>query len=143
MKYILNIFLFVSFCSLQSCLFDSYSKSINSKYLLSAIDGDENMSLCYITKDNYMIAVVDRTVFAVGYNNNFIIVKQHPKGNKEYTNYFVIPLITNISEFPSDNIYGPMNIDEFEKLKIKLDIKNLDFTIVYKKLEENSFIRQN
>jgi len=107
---------------------------------LLAIDGDENMELCYTNEDGYMIAIVERTVFAVGYNKKFIIVKQHPKGNKEYTNYFVIPLVNKISESTSENIYGPLNNDEFEKLKTKLDIKNLDFTIVYKNLEENSFI---
>jgi len=113
----------------------AYEKKLNNGYQLNAMDSRSEMSIWL--PDNLII--VKETVFAVGQNDSFIIVKQHPPGNKEHINYYAIPLINKISEYLPDNIYGPMNSDEFDKLKTELNINNLDFTIVFKDLEENNF----
>ncbi len=113
----------------------AYEKKLKNGYQLVAMDGKSDMSIWL--SDNTVL--VEPTVFAVGQNDSFIIVKQHPRGNKEQINYLAIPLINKISEDLTDNIYGPMNSEEFDKLRTELNINNLQFTIVFKDLEENNF----
>jgi hypothetical protein len=73
------------FCiiSLLLCLVLSgcsdYEKQLINGYYLIGIDGKDYMAI-----QKKMGVVVDYTVFAVGYDDNFIIAKQHPNETYEH-----------------------------------------------------------
>ena len=117
-----------------------YNKPLAPGYELSAIDTDEAMSIYYY--DNGMgIGVINPTVFAVGYNEDFIIAKQHPRKfpnppDKSITNYFIIPIKDKVRQSPDDNKIGPLTESEFKEKRKELGIPDeVTFSIVIKDLE--------
>ena len=141
MKNWINIFCLFTFTSLlQSCIDNTHNKKLNGGYYLSAMDVEDDMEIIYKNEQDYMFTVVNATVFAVGQNHDFIIAKQHPKlsssgTDKGVTNYFIIPVKSNIDQSPEKNIYGPLTLEEFEQKRAELNIEGLEFTIVIKDLE--------
>ena len=64
--------------------------------------------------------VVPATVFAYGWNDDFIIAKQHPrkkdrKVDTSLTYWYIV-------EVASGNVHGPLSEDEFNKLRTKLKV---------------------
>ena len=109
-------------------------------YHLSAIDVPEDMSLGCNDMGN-SIGVVDNTVFAAGFDDHFIIIKQHPrqfpqKPDKSVTNYYII-LKENPNNLPCyENKIGSLNEEQFIQRRIDYGIpENLEFTIVFSSLE--------
>jgi hypothetical protein len=89
----------------------------------------ESRSLSYELEDGSFIGLVDGMVFAVGNNENFIIVKQHPRmfpdpPNKAITHYFIIQVIKKGSLSPEKLVVGPMNLDQFNKKRHDLAISD-------------------
>jgi len=141
MKNYINIFCLFALASLlQSCICSAYDKRLNAGYYLSAMDVKSDMEISYKDEQDYVFAIVNATVFAVGQNNGFIIAKQHPKVSptgmdKAVINFFIIPLKNKVSQTPEKNVYGPLTLVEFEQRRKKLNIENIDFTIVFNDLE--------
>ena len=64
--------------------------------------------------------VVPRTVFAYGWNDDFILAKRHPEKkdrtvDTSLTYWYII-------EVTSGDVHGPLNEDEFRKLRTKLKV---------------------
>ncbi len=139
MKNCINIFCLFAFVSnIQSCIGNAYYKKLNGGYYLSAVDAREDMHLGYKDGD-YGIGIVKETVFAVGQNEDFIIVKQHLRKfpnepDKKTIYYFIIPLKIKINQSVEKNLYGPLTGVEFEEKRKQLNMANLGFTIVFKDL---------
>jgi hypothetical protein len=106
-------------------------------YYLVAPDIDEQTSLSYHeTSDGSAYGdVIKATVFAVGYNSKYIIAKQHPYGDKHITNYFILPVKNGFNWKNNNGLMGPLTINEFNQKQIELNIKPIQFTIIYKDLE--------
>lgn len=140
MSYYLNTIYFCVFTLLlQCCVGSAHEEKLSEGYYLSAIDVREDM-VVWFQDSGYGIGIIEATVFAVGQDDKFIIVKQHPriapnKINREIVNYFIIPLKNKISKLPEKNILGPFSGAEFTQKKNELNIRNLDFTILFKDLE--------
>ena len=140
MKNYINMLYLFAFASLiQSCIGSAHSEKLNGGYYLSAIDVNNDMNLGYQDGD-YGVGVVGATIFAVGQNKDFIIVKQHPRAfpnepDKTVINYFIIPLKNKVSQSPEKNIFGPLTNIQFEQKRKELNIEDLDFTIVFKDLQ--------
>lgn len=122
------------------CYDVGYHKKLNDGYYISAIDIKENMSIGF--KDGkYGIGIISPTVFAVGQNEKFIIVKQRPKKGlnsmqNDTTNYYIIPLRDKISRSAEKNLFGPMSKIEFDRKRIELEIPDdLLFTHIFHDLE--------
>lgn len=122
---------------LSGCQFGMYKEKIIDNYFLTFVDTESDLSLSYDLGDGSFIGVVNDAVFAVGYNSNFIIVKNHPlvepdSINRKVTNYFIIQIDRNISQFKVvENKIGPLSKQEFDKMRKKLKIPvDLDFTVV-------------
>ena len=121
----------------------THKERLISNYYLTALELNEDMSLSYsVSKENdAFVGVVNPTVFAIGHNEEFIIVKQHPEKSpyqpdKSITNYFIIPLKDKIAESEEKNVIGPMTKEEFEKKREELGVpKSLTFTKVFEELE--------
>lgn len=114
-------------------------KHIAGKFYLSNIDTSNDWSLYEkIGPDSY-IGVVNATVLAVGHDDNYIIVKQHPHlgYNKFYASgvrYYIVPLKYWVHDWHEYNSYGPLKEDEFRAKRKELKIPDsLDFSIVVKK----------
>ena len=127
-------------------------RHVVGNYYIVAADVREQMSLDYHTKEdgaNYG-TIIDNTVFAVGCNDKYIIVKQHPTVNEDIhlndtskptktssnqadktrTNYYIVP----VEDYYRPNL-APLNEYQFKQQRKKLGIENIQFTIVYKDLE--------
>lgn len=103
---------------------------ITGPYHLIAVDIDSQMSISYDLGGRSAIGRIDETVFAFGFDQRFIVAKQHPNGDRSITNYFYLDMAKD-SEFaePSDSVTGPLNLEEFEKAAKRLNLPNFSHTI--------------
>ncbi len=105
-----------------------------------APDEKEAMAI-YVKDGDYWVGVVSSTVFAIGYDSEFIIAKQHPRTfpnhpNKSIVNYFIIPLKLKVEISLDENKIGPLSKKEFEIKRRELRISShLRFTKTFKDLE--------
>lgn len=123
-----------------ACIPNSNSKRIKDVYILSHIDGYKNQSIIKeYNNSGSGEEVIPEYVFAVGNNDDYIIVKQHPVSrvnavpeiNASITNYYVIDL-NNVQAFKDENIYGPLTEDEFIALQISLGIIHVKFHLNFR-----------
>lgn len=134
-------FLLISFMlwHLAACNGNAYHEELVGGYFLYAVDVRSDMILGY--KDGkYGIGIIKATVYAAGYNDKFIILKQHPREfadeqNTAITNYYIIPIKNKISRVAERNYYGPYSLDGFMEKKKDLNITDIDFSIVFEDLE--------
>jgi hypothetical protein len=133
LKYIISFYILI-------CLFscnDLNNKHITERYYFVAADTKDNTSLGYsINDDNSsFVDVVGETVFSVGYNNRYIIVKQHLTNNKKNTNYYIVPIYIKFNYSPEKGVIGPLSVDEFNTKSKELHIEDIKFTITYDDLK--------
>lgn len=70
---------------LTSCFWGSYkNEQIVGPYFLSAPDSPDQMSIVYTEKEDYSGGgvVIDRTIYEIEWNKDFIVAKQHPSNIK-------------------------------------------------------------
>lgn len=121
---------------LSGCLgFDIKQKVVGNYYLI-ATDEEEQLSLSYCepSDQNGCGGIIEGTVFAVGFNANYIIVKQHPRifpnpPNKNITNYYILPLKDTMNWRTKNGLIGPLTLDQFNEKRKELNIPDsLKFT---------------
>lgn len=136
---IFKLILIVSI-TLTSCMGPAvYREELIAGYELSANDDISEMSI-YVLDTPYVVGVVNSTVYSVGFDNDFIIAKQHPFVNsvinKAITFYYIIPISYRISNSLSLNRIGPLTQNEFLKKREELEIsEKLEFTITIDELK--------
>ncbi|MFM9839312.1 MAG: DUF3997 domain-containing protein [Cyclobacteriaceae bacterium] len=116
-------------------------KVIGNYYLVAADDG-AGCILSYHEGDEYNYdGIIEATVFAVGWNNKFIIAKQHPRTfphppNKNITNYFILSINEKSDQKNGEALFGPLTLEQFNVKRKKLGVPDdLEFTKVFKDLE--------
>ena len=120
---------------------DSFNQKqlIGNYYLIESSYKEDSKSLSYSLGSGNFNDVVSQTVFSVGFNEDYIIAKQHPKkykvpANKSITNYFIIAMKDSSSYYGKVN--GPFTESEFLVAKKSLGISGkLKFTIVFEDLK--------
>lgn len=128
--------LFITVLFFTGCFRKEFKQPLTSGYALYAYSSHEDMTIEYFDKYGGF-EIVGPTVFAIGYNNDFIIAKQHPaiypeKENKAITNYFIIPLKKPISWTSQSVAMGPYTETEFLQMKARLKIADtLCFSIIF------------
>lgn len=141
MKTKLFLFLIIVALSLYGCVGTAYKENLTKGYSMSAMDVMTDMSLVFENEEGYSFDVVTSTVFAVGYNDEFIIIMQHPREfpnppDKSVINHFIIPLEDRVSGSPESNVVGPFSKGEFEIKRRELGIPDdLIFSKVIKELQ--------
>ena len=133
MKTVLPI---VAVCLLSGCwgLGLSGEHDLVGAYALWAVDAREQMSLVKKDGRGGGIGVVGPTVFAAGWNNDFIMLMQHPgdafgKHDKSVTNFFVLRL-------KDEKLFGPLTKAQFEEQRKIFGIPTeLGFKLVFHDLE--------
>jgi hypothetical protein len=107
---------------------DTYWRS--EKYVLLAVDAKSQMSLSFDTNDGSALGLVGPTVFAIGADEKYIVLKQHPAidphasaFNRSVTNYFIIERSQSPSfEERQRHVNGPMNKEAFEGCQRSLSL---------------------
>ncbi|WP_296621572.1 DUF3997 domain-containing protein [Marivirga sp.] len=136
--YKLRVILIVLICTLgiSGCfgIFDSGSDTITDNYILSWIDLQESQVIRKTSKEcpTGCEAMTPPYIFSVGFNDEFIVAKQHPtagfeegyKIDSSITNFFIIKL-------SNDEVIGPLNKLQFDSTKSHLSIEDINFTMNY------------
>ena len=127
---------------LSSCfgLGDSTSTVVTGRYTVISIDVDANQSLSLRSKDNSSLLeeIFAPYVFAVGHNDEFIIVKQHPSagfdGNYEVdttiTNFYILDMKRKFVKGNKD-YFGPLKEFQFDSLRTVFKIDQVPFDLNY------------
>lgn len=107
-----------------------YDKPLVGFYHLIAIDTDEQMSVSYDLGDGNYIGRINETVFSVGWNERYIVAKQHPNNNRSITNFYYLDIASD-SKYadPSTSVVGPMSETEYSKKSKDLSLPNFSLTI--------------
>jgi hypothetical protein len=104
-------------------LFDSGVEWRNGPYGLTWIDLPDDVTLSYDQGKGSWGTIVEPRVFAVGSNDHYIVAKQHPRGDKNITNYFIIDIRTDSA--PSNHmkaLTGPLTEKDFLEKSIELPL---------------------
>ena len=100
----------------------AYQKKLSGKYSLIACDTLEQMAISEGPSDGGYTWVIPATVFAAGWDEEFIIAKRHPPGDMTVTNFYIL----RVSDGKlSELIDEPAFDAEREKLEVP---KALTFT---------------
>jgi hypothetical protein len=99
------------------------------RYVLIAVDTLSQMSLSFDEKGGTAEILVGPTVFAVGSDERYIVVKQHPSRDlgdsfdRSITSFFVVER-TSSSSFSErqKRVRGPLSEKEFERLAASLSL---------------------
>jgi hypothetical protein len=101
-------------------------------YRLIAIDTRSQMCLIY-EKDNS--ALIGPTIFAVGSNKKYIVIKQHPETDqvtdnfdRSVTNYFIVERRGGSFDHRQAGVRGPLKKEAFEKLAVSLSLPEFSKT---------------
>jgi len=111
-------------CAFISCKGVSEEQVIGNYYLVAMDYVKEETSLSYKLEDGNSVGVVDKTVFAVGFNDNYIIVKQHPSNNRTITNYYIVPIYKESTLSPEKGLIGPLTLEQFNEKRKELNISD-------------------
>jgi hypothetical protein len=109
---------------LTSCgLFDSGEVWRGGPYRLSWIDDPKDVTLSYDLGKGSSIGRIEEQVFAVGWDGHYLVAQQHPKGNKNLINYFIIDAkkdspMSNLK----DVVIGPLNEAEYKAKSKELNL---------------------
>jgi hypothetical protein len=115
---------------------DLNEKHIIGRYYLDTVDYvEELMSLYFKYDDGNSIGVVNQTVFAVGFNEKYIVVKQHPDNNKKITNFYIVPIYKEETYWPEKGLLGPLTFEQFQEKRKELNLTNVEFTIIKESLK--------
>ncbi len=92
-------------------------------YRLIAIDVSEEMSIRYSMAGGDAIGRINSTVFAYGWNDKYIVAKQHPMNNRAVTNYYYLDIAKDGELVdPSVSVVGPMTEREFSLRTMELNL---------------------
>jgi hypothetical protein len=137
------LFLCIVFGLFEGCTGFAIKRQLFGNYYLVATDGDEGLSLTYHGPNdgNTYGDIVPATVFAIGYNDSFMIIKQHPRTfpnppNRNVTNYFILPIKKDFNYRTMNEMIGPISFEQFTQKRRELGIPDsLSFSIKYEKLD--------
>jgi len=92
-----------------------HDEHITGPYRLIAVDVDNQMSISYDLGDGSAVGRINETVFPFGFDERFIVAKQHPNGDRSVTNFFYLDMSKD-SKYadPTDSVTGPLTEKEFE-----------------------------
>jgi hypothetical protein len=99
-------------------------------YVLTWIDHRENVFLAYDFGSGGGKETVAPCVFAVGFDGQYVVVKQHPNGDRKITNYFIV---NAQKDSPDEPALGPFTEAEFQQKSVEMKLPR--FTKVIKELE--------
>ena len=137
-----SIFIFFVCFSFTACREMSVNKKIIGKIHLFAVENHEDMNLGYeVPGSDQITVIIGSTVFAIGNDNRYVIVKQHPNYfikpfSRKLTNYYIVPVSMKNPDYCREKQFiGPLKKEEFDAQIKELHLENIKFTIVNKYFE--------
>jgi len=107
----------------------AYKERLSDKYGLVAVDILEQMSVCEMLPDGGGVGVINETVFAVGWDEHYIIAKQHPAGDKSITYFYIL----RVSD---GTLTGPLDETKFTAERERIGVPaGLSFTLIFDSLK--------
>ena len=106
------------------------NRKISGNYYLISVDILTDRCICYKDDDGGFRGITNNCIVAVGYDDNFIIAKQHPvtasyEINSSITNYYIIPLNKPVIKYYEEkNVIGPLSEKDFELKKKELGVSD-------------------
>lgn len=143
MKIVISLF-FILLPLMQSCGF-VYKQHLTGNYYLIAVDTKDDMDVCYHrqTDDALYIGITGASVYAVGYDDDFILVKAYralrdsmdislQRYDKNTTEYYIIP-VNNTQEAweAQENKFRAFSKKDFEVKRKELGVSD---DITFKRL---------
>ena len=126
--------------TLNSCYFGAGEIEVNlpGNYFLFGNNSVEETAIWFNTGEHSSDIIIKETVFAVGYNKDFIIAKSFPKDSlKPLKDNFVHYHILAVNEKSPQKSSG-MNFKEYKLKRDKLNLPyDLNFTIVFHEVAKN------
>jgi hypothetical protein len=123
------LYFMVFICFLPGCLFDGGSDTIIHDYNIAWIDVPSSNALYKQQR------IVPPCVYAVGYTERYIMVKQHPLINKsikqDSTLYFVVEISNSVSQ--DKPVFGPLDQRGYDSLSNILGVSHVPFKKEYPK----------
>jgi hypothetical protein len=107
----------------------SHDEQIVGPYRLIAVDVSEQMHVAYsLGKD--AIGRIPETVFAVGWNDHYIVAKQHPHNDRNVTNFYILDMSRDSATTdPAVSVTGPLAEDDFKRKQSELGLPVFKRTI--------------
>lgn len=128
-KLILPLMALTANLFLSGCGF-VFDEHLTGQYRLIAVDADEQMRVCYDLGDGNTISRISETVFAVGWNERFVVAKQHPEGNRAVTHYYYLDMEKDSPYAdPSESVTGPLSEEKFAMKRQELNLPPFRQTI--------------
>ncbi len=126
----LSLYFITAFCFV-GCGF-VHDEEIVGPYRLIAVDTDSQMNVSYDSGDGSAIGRIPETVFSIGYNQKYIVAKQHPNNNRAVTNFFYLDTSKDcVYANPEDSVVGPLTDHEFSVVSVKLGLPEFSRTIAH------------
>ena len=129
----IRFILMMSISLLFSCFCNEFEKEkiIGNYYLTTTDNYHRDIYIDFKLETGDFVGVVSSTIFSFGYNNKYIVAKQHPfdypaKVDSIRTTYYIIP-IYNSTFSPEKGVLGPLTQVEFELKKAELGILDIKF----------------
>lgn len=104
-------------------------EKIIENYYLIAGDEPAGTFLSYheSSEGNNFSGLIEATVFAVGYNDKYMLIKQHPRAfpnqpDKKITNYYILPLKKGMDWRTKNGLVGPLTLEQFTEKRKELNI---------------------
>jgi len=99
-------------------------------YLLTHIDTQQDMYLCFELPEGNCVGRIQKTVFAVGWDDRYIVAKRHPDNDRKVVQYFFLEMAKD-SRYadPSMSVTGPMSEESFSRHARLLGLPSFTKTI--------------
>jgi nitrous oxide reductase accessory protein NosL len=108
----------------------AHDEKLTGPYRLIAVDVDEQMDVSYSLPNGGAIGRIPETVFSVGWNDRYIVAKQHPKNNRSITNYYYLDMSRDSTYAdPSASVAGPLKESDFLRKRTELSLPDFSRTI--------------
>lgn len=125
--------LFATCAILTGCGF-VHDERLTGDYRLIAVDVLEQMSVCRSLQDGLSVGCINETVFSVGWNEHYIVAKQHPGNDRGVTHYYYLDISRDSPHAdPNQSVTGPLTETEFKKRQAELNLP--DFRRTFTRLE--------
>ena len=120
----------LSVCSLFGCKPGlSHDEQIVGPYRLIATDVSEKMHVAYSGAKGSVVCI-PQTVFAIGWDDRYIVAKQHPRDDRGITNFYFLDISRgSATNDPVASVIGPLTEDEFEYHREELGLPEFKRTI--------------
>lgn len=99
-----------------------HEEQIVGNYYLIAVDTSDQMDVSYRVRDVY-IGRIPETVFAVGWNDDYIVAKSHTPGGRGDTEYYyLVRALDSAYADPKVSVRGPLSSLEYGWEKRRLGL---------------------